>query len=1020
MRFTLKFLTAMLLAVCFTACPQVTGDTATALPGWTLGVKVGTVNFAPNYFSGDLVKVQRSNRLLEETFKRLTGRSLRIPNPLRIQAGDSSSVGFNLFVQVTKNAVAPTSALELRLSGPEGAIQDIDVTPAVFEYETAQFWQDYPLLLAQGNGVYGVQASVGEGSLSTTKAVNLEALPRLASLTKLTLGASPKDLVATWEAVPEARAYLVLVEDTATGELVGAGRVKTNLLDVSNANFTENKLYTVSVLAFSYDAFAERTAPYPNASDPINLSLTRSTVIASQPSLVLTLPTRQTDMNNPGVASSVPYSFSGLVGTSVVSTGITLHNGHSGLLRYSIEIESGNHGITLNGANSGWMTSYTGGTSQRVLEFKRDCTPAESATSAMVTVRSNDPLQPEKKFKVLFECYKKVTYSRKWQTFPADSNTNSVALSNDGKTLYSAGQSGIRVWDVTAGKIFKSISFGLASPLQWILLSPDGKKLLTSNNKILDATTFETLLNTTGVSSSYGVRWAWSPDSRFIAGVDYREGSYNGGAIIDAVTGAVKYQLPGLNYTFDQVAWSPDGQWFAASKSGVNGASAGGYIQVWNATTGVLNRQLSAQFIRGLAWNQASTQVIAQTFVPATQSRRIVRWTIADGIERASLAIPVVNGGGSALDIDGDLLAWDESNNRVWFSDGSAFNLGNSSIVPDFNGSLARRGVGYNLTARKAFSIDDEGIKLFDVDQLLLSRTLSADATPITSMDWNSQGSKFIVTQYKMARIYNSDGTLESEITGGSQSNDWSSISWSPDGKRFAVSSSEAASFKASVWDIASKKLISSTDLGSSRGNSQELGWSADGSSVIATSPNQIIAFNATTGAIVWSELGAGRFVVNPARTLMAIATSVGFNYQVEIRSVTDGSVQKTLEFGSSIGTPLPIWNSSGSKLAVFSSVYLRQFDAQTWNELGTAPANLMTLRSANWLTDTQILLLDTLPMATGSYRWRAVGAFTGTEISFLDEVSCINGCTVAISDDAQSIALSREGSGLEVWQRNP
>ena len=91
---------------------------------------------------------------------------------------------------------------------------------------------------------------------------------------------------------------------------------------------------------------------------------------------------------------------------------------------------------------------------------------------------------------------------------------------------------------------------------------------------------------------------------------------------------------------------------------------------------------------------------------------------------------------------------------------------------------------------------------------------------------------------------------------------------------------------------------------------------------MIVTSPNQIIAFDAVTGAIVWSELGSGRFSVNPARTLMAVATAVGFNYQVEIRSVVNGSVQKTLEFGSGIGTPLPIWNRSGSRLAVFSNLY--------------------------------------------------------------------------------------------------
>ncbi len=1019
MRFALRFLSVALLAVCLAACPQVTGDTATTLPGWTLGVKVGTVNFAPNYFSGDLVKIQRSNRLLEQTFKRITGRSLSIPNPVRLQAGDSSGVGFNLFVQITKNAVAPTSALSLKLSGPKGMIQDIDTTPAVFEYETGQFWQDYPLLSAQGNGTYGVQASVEEGSLAATKVVNLEALPRLASLTKLTLGAAPKDLVATWEAVPDARAYLVLVEDAATGALVGAGNVKINLLDVSNANFVENKLYTVTVLAFSYDAFAERKAPYPNDADPINLSLTRSMVVAAQPSLVLTLPTRQVDINNPGVASSVPYSFSGVVGTSVVSTGFTLYNGSSGLLRYSIEIEPGDHGITLSGANSGWMTSYTGESSKRTLEFKRDCTVEESATSATVTVRSNDPFQPEKKFKMLFECYKKVAYSRKWQTLAADANTMSVALSNDGKTLYSAGQSGIRAWDMTAGKIVRSISFGLANSIRWILLSPDGKKLLTSNNKILDAATFETLLNTTGVSFTYDVRWAWSPDSRFIAGVDYISGSYNGGAILDAVTGAVKYQLSGLNYTFDQVVWSPDGQWFAASKNGANGTSTGGYIQVWNATTGVLARQLAPQPVRGLAWNQSSTQVMAQTFVPATQSRNILRWTIADGVERGNLVIPE-NPSNSALNIVGDLMAWDETNNRAWFSDGSAFNLNTSSVLPHIGGSSGTGLYGFNMTARRALVIDNPNVKLFDIDQSVLSQTLSADPTPITSMDWNSQGTKFIVTQYKIARIYSSDGTLESEITGGSQSNDWHSVSWSPDGKRFAVSSSESGSFKASVWDIASKKLVSSIDLGSGRGNSQELGWSADGSRVIAASPNQIIAFNAATGAIVWSQLGAGRFTVNPARTLIAVATSVGFNNQIEIRSVADGSVQKTLEFGSSIGTPLPIWNQSGGKLAVFSSLYLRQFDTQTWNELSTAPANLMTLRTANWLTDTQLLLLDTLPAATGLYRLRAVGVSTGTEISLLDEVGCINGCTVAVSSDGQNIAFSREGSGLEVWQRTP
>jgi WD40 repeat protein len=176
----------------------------------------------------------------------------------------------------------------------------------------------------------------------------------------------------------------------------------------------------------------------------------------------------------------------------------------------------------------------------------------------------------------------------------------SVAFAPDGKSLASAGNREVKVWDVAAGgerftyPIKGTNVFGLA-------FSPDGRRLavgISHHVKLLDAATGQEAL-TFPAAAQFLFRLGFSPDGKHLAASGGTNGNNVAGAVCvwEADTGKEALRLRGHAEAVLNVAYSRDGR-LLASASGSTSGSRPGEVKIWEADTG---REL--QSFRGHADN---------------------------------------------------------------------------------------------------------------------------------------------------------------------------------------------------------------------------------------------------------------------------------------------------------------------------------------------------------------------------------------------------------------------------------
>ncbi len=167
------------------------------------------------------------------------------------------------------------------------------------------------------------------------------------------------------------------------------------------------------------------------------------------------------------------------------------------------------------------------------------------------------------------------------QTLKHSAQVKDVVFSADGKTLISAGEDGIRLWNSHTAELINFIEISAVS----VVFSPDGKTFVSGSSdgiRVWDAHTKELLKTIEGYSDSVS-SVAYSADGNTIV-----SGNLNRTIRVwDANTGRIIKTLTGHSGPVTSVTYSPDGNTIATG-------SYDNTIRLWDAHTYVHRKTLNA------------------------------------------------------------------------------------------------------------------------------------------------------------------------------------------------------------------------------------------------------------------------------------------------------------------------------------------------------------------------------------------------------------------------------------------
>jgi WD40 repeat protein len=366
--------------------------------------------------------------------------------------------------------------------------------------------------------------------------------------------------------------------------------------------------------------------------------------------------------------------------------------------------------------------------------------------------------------------------------------TELIGFAPDGKTLFVAGgDRRVLTFEIATGR--QTGSFDLGSPWKWAF-SPDGKTLATVNFRIGRSEAQAVVLwdPATGkekgrlpIGRSSGSHVSWSPDGKLLAAMtDYRI------RVWDVATGqALGPSRPGHEGNIGAFAFAPDGRLFTASDDHT--------IRSWDAAGKPGLELIHDHWVRDVAVSPDGALVVGSAL-----SNDLQVWDAKTGTERFKLLGNGKLGGTRKVRFTPDgqrLVAWgDDLHLRVW-------DMRNGKLLAESR----------TLPAGKTEADLDDDSR----DQLMVLGLGAADIS--------ADGSTLAFCPYKLAQVFDVK-TGQERLKFEVDPNGVAKLALSPDGTRLAIGGrgksintrlpgggtrhSAASEHQTAVWDLAAKKVV--------------------------------------------------------------------------------------------------------------------------------------------------------------------------------------------------------------------
>ena len=391
-----------------------------------------------------------------------------------------------------------------------------------------------------------------------------------------------------------------------------------------------------------------------------------------------------------------------------------------------------------------------------------------------------------------------------------------------------------QVFDLASGKT----RFNLRFSSNWQAWSPNGRWLAAgasnTTTKILDSENGNEILTLLGRHDNRML--AWSPDSQRVAAIG---GDAEQITIWDTTPRNEERTLVSQRGELDSLAWSPDGRWIAGTAWTFKHPSFVGSVYVWDSESGTLVKTLERQAgaVR-VAWSPDGSRLAAIDETGDVTIRSTSNWQQVTSLKKLprTIGLPIGSfqsrelqwsadgkwlaaaSGDSMLAVwEGDtwrevfseaderihgihLVGWSRKNRELTFEtmrEFKAWDPVSGRVRVICAADQARWHLYWSPDERWVAQLHDTEIGIWDPQMPFWwgrwLPTLTGHSDVILDVAWSPDGRRLVSAgQDGTAKIWDVTGGHELLTFGGSNRMAYHAVAFSPDGKRLALSQSNA------------------------------------------------------------------------------------------------------------------------------------------------------------------------------------------------------------------------------------
>jgi WD40 repeat protein len=375
-----------------------------------------------------------------------------------------------------------------------------------------------------------------------------------------------------------------------------------------------------------------------------------------------------------------------------------------------------------------------------------------------------------------------------------------VIFSPNGEYALSGSNSGVILWDIATGQMFRTIQMrrtltGHTHFVESIAISPDGKYILSGSMdetlKLWDITTGNMIRTFTGHTDRVG-SVSFSPNGEQVV-----SGSYdNTIKLWDVSTGQKVRTFEGHASSIWSVAFSPDGEQVVSG-------SWDKTIKLWDIATGreVRTFEGHTQYVLSVSFSPDGKYILS-----GSGDDTLKLWDIATGEEIRTFEGHTFSVDSVTFSPDGKyILSGGDRTIKMWDIDtGQVIRTftGHKDLVQSIAISLDGK---YVVSGAGIYFNNEDTLKLWDIATGLEIRNFIGHTGWVVSVTISRDG-KFILSSSQDGTIKLWDIATSQEIrTFSEHTNSVSSVSFSPDGTQVLSGSYDGTT---RIWDVATGKEI--------------------------------------------------------------------------------------------------------------------------------------------------------------------------------------------------------------------